>query len=171
MGCDGESWSFRRKRRVTFCLTAKSHQKTFLYCSPWVLSADSTSVLLAADRAHPCARSPLLQRAGDRYQASCKRSLHAVLSRWVCKSKREKDLALKPRRPWLRAVESFKKLDTGRAQSATTVVARRDARVRSQQHGRAVCGQRPLREKETFFGDFLPFSKKLPARSERKLLI
>jgi hypothetical protein len=46
----------------------------------------------------------------------------------------------------------------------TTVVARRDARVRSQQHGRAVCGQRPLREKETFFGDFLPFSKKLPAR-------
>ncbi|HEX4481953.1 MAG TPA: hypothetical protein VH082_14150, partial [Rudaea sp.] len=47
--------------------------------------------------------------------------------------------------------------------SATTVVARRDARVRSQQHGRAVCGQRPLREKETFFGDFLPLSKKLPA--------
>jgi hypothetical protein len=41
--------------------------------------------------------------------------------------------------------------------------------VRSQQHGRAVCGQRPLREKETFFGDFLPFSKKLPARPERKL--
>jgi hypothetical protein len=66
---------------------------------------------------------------------------------------------------------SFKKLDTGHAQSAATVVARRDARVRSQQHGRAVCGQRPLREKETFFGDFLPFSKKLPARSERKLVI
>ena len=43
------------------------------------------------------------------------------------------------------------------------MIARRDARVRNQQHGRAVCGQRPLREKETFFGDFLPFSKKLPA--------
>src|ERR1700744_2225107 len=35
--------------------------------------------------------------------------------------------------------------------------------VRSQQHGRAVCGQHPMGEKETFFGDFLPFSKKLPA--------
>ena len=45
----------------------------------------------------------------------------------------------------------------------STVVARRDARVRDQQHGRAVRGQHPMREKQTFFGDFLPFSKKLPA--------
>jgi hypothetical protein len=35
--------------------------------------------------------------------------------------------------------------------------------VRSQQHGRAVCGQRPLREKKVFFGDFLSPDKKLPA--------
>ena len=35
--------------------------------------------------------------------------------------------------------------------------------VRSQQHGRAVCGQGPLREKKTFFGDFLASTKKLPA--------
>ncbi|HEX4481406.1 MAG TPA: hypothetical protein VH082_11385, partial [Rudaea sp.] len=47
--------SFRRKRRVTFCSTAKSHQKTFFDLSRSLLSADSTSVLLAADRAHPCA--------------------------------------------------------------------------------------------------------------------
>src|ERR1700754_2101599 len=35
--------------------------------------------------------------------------------------------------------------------------------VRSQQHGCAVCGQGALGEKKTFFGDFLPFRKKLPA--------
>src|ERR1700743_1030793 len=57
----------------------------------------------------------------------------------------------------------YKTLSTGHLQERTRVVARREARVRSQQHGRAVCGQRPLGEKETFFGDFLPFSKKLPA--------
>src|SRR6201991_899719 len=57
----------------------------------------------------------------------------------------------------------YKTLDTGHRQSVTRVVARRDARVRDQQHGRAVRGQRPRGEKKTFFGDFLPFSKKLPA--------
>jgi hypothetical protein len=51
------------------------------------------------------------------------------------------------------------------------VIARRDARVRNQQHGRAVCGQRPLREKKTFFGDFLPFSKKVTRSLERKPLL
>src|ERR1700710_1682650 len=35
--------------------------------------------------------------------------------------------------------------------------------VRSQQHGNAVCGHGTPREKQTLFGDFLPFSKKLPA--------
>src|SRR6202000_701728 len=43
------------------------------------------------------------------------------------------------------------------------VVARRDARVRDQQHGRAVRGQHPLGEKKVFFGDFLSPDKKLPA--------
>jgi hypothetical protein len=57
----------------------------------------------------------------------------------------------------------YKKLDTSKLQARATVVARRDARVRGQQHGRAVRGQRPMREKESFFGDFLPISKKLPA--------
>src|SRR5262245_30318125 len=57
----------------------------------------------------------------------------------------------------------YKTLYTGHLQSVTRVIARRDARVRSQQHGRAVCGQRPVGEKESFFGDFLPISKKLPA--------
>ena len=60
-------------------------------------------------------------------------------------------------------MKSYKTLDTGHRQSVTRVIARRDARVRSQQHGRAVCGQRPVGEKESFFGDFLPISKKLPA--------
>src|SRR6201999_2059418 len=44
-----------------------------------------------------------------------------------------------------------------------SVIARREARVRNQQHGRAVCGQRPLGEKKTFFGYFLASTKKLPA--------
>src|ERR1700742_3123476 len=35
--------------------------------------------------------------------------------------------------------------------------------VRSQQHGRAVCGQGALGEKKVFFGDFLSPDKKLPA--------
>ncbi len=43
------------------------------------------------------------------------------------------------------------------------------ARSAVRQHGRAVCGRRSLRENKTFFGDFLPLSKKLPARPERKL--
>src|SRR6202000_1021044 len=43
------------------------------------------------------------------------------------------------------------------------VVARRDARVRDQQHGRAVRGQHPMGEKKVFFGDFLSPDKKLPA--------
>jgi hypothetical protein len=45
----------------------------------------------------------------------------------------------------------------------STVIARTMRAVRSEHQGRALCGQRPVREKETFFGDFLPFSKKLPA--------
>jgi hypothetical protein len=57
----------------------------------------------------------------------------------------------------------YKKLDTSELQARARVHARRDARVRGQQHGRAVRGQRPMREKESFFGDFLPISKKLPA--------
>ena len=35
--------------------------------------------------------------------------------------------------------------------------------VRSEHQGRALCGQRPVGEKESFFGDFLPIGKKLPA--------
>src|ERR1700754_4390902 len=35
--------------------------------------------------------------------------------------------------------------------------------VRSQQHGRAVCGLGALGEKKVFFGDFLSPDKKLPA--------
>jgi hypothetical protein len=36
-------------------------------------------------------------------------------SRGRLKQEKENDLALKPHRPWLRAVQSFKKLDTGHA--------------------------------------------------------
>ena len=57
----------------------------------------------------------------------------------------------------------YKTLYTGHRQSVTRVVARRDARVRDQQHGRAVRGQRPRGEKKVFFGDFLSPDKKLPA--------
>ena len=57
----------------------------------------------------------------------------------------------------------YKILYTGHLQSVTRVHARRDARVRDQQHGRAVRGQRPMREKRTFFGAFLAFTKKVPA--------
>jgi len=60
-------------------------------------------------------------------------------------------------------VQSFKTLYTGRAQERTRVIARRMRAVRSQHQGRAVCGRRPLGERKSFFGDFLPISKKLPA--------
>ena len=79
----------------------------------------------------------------------------------------------RPHLPALSAVKSYKTLDTGHRQSVTRVIARRDARVRSQQHGRAVCGQRPVGERKSFFGDFLPISKKLPAgrRTAEALLV
>src|SRR5262249_28093433 len=86
-------------------------------------------------------------------------------SKRVCfrSENRDAKTALRPHRPWLCAVESFKTLYIGHLEAVTRVIARRDARVRSQQHGCAVCGQRPVGEKESFFGDFLPISKKLPA--------
>ena len=68
-----------------------------------------------------------------------------------------------PRLPALRAVKHYKKLDTGHRQSATRVIARRKRAVRSQHQGRAVCGQRPVGEKKTFFGAFLASTKKVPA--------
>jgi hypothetical protein len=44
-----------------FLLNGKKSPKNVFDLSRCLLSADSTSVLLAADRAHPCARSPSLQ--------------------------------------------------------------------------------------------------------------
>jgi hypothetical protein len=41
-----ESKGFRRKRRVTFCLTAKSHQKTFLFLAEGAVR-DRTSPIRA----------------------------------------------------------------------------------------------------------------------------
>src|ERR1700749_4119654 len=43
------------------CWCKESNQRKHPFFSRWMLSADSTSVLLTADRAHPCARSPSLQ--------------------------------------------------------------------------------------------------------------
>src|SRR6202000_942829 len=43
------------------CWCKESNQRKHPFFSPWTLSADSTSVLLTADRAHPCARSPAIQ--------------------------------------------------------------------------------------------------------------
>jgi hypothetical protein len=83
---------------------------------------------------------------------------------WKKKKKKKRVLFFcRPHRHALSADGVTRRLIPASFTLSTRVVARRDARVRNQQHGRAVCGQRPLREKETFFGDFLPFSKKLPA--------
>jgi hypothetical protein len=64
----------------------------------------------------------------------------------------------------------YKKLDTGHLQAEGTVIARRDARG-PQPAARTCCLRTTPKanNKETFFGDFLPLSKKLPARPERKL--
>ena len=72
-------------------------------------------------------------------------------------------LALERHRPWLCAAGVTRLLIPVACRLVARAHARRDARVRGQQHGRAVRGQRPLREKQSFFGDFLPISKKLPA--------
>ena len=72
-------------------------------------------------------------------------------------------LALTASPPWLCACVFTRLFRPVARRPGTRVVARRDARVRDQQHGRAVRGQHPMRENQTFFGDFLPFSKKLPA--------
>ena len=107
-----------------------------------------------------CARSPPIQTERDRYQESCKSALHKAKARDALKSKL---LLLQRRRPWLCADGVTRSLIPVSFKLTTTVVARRDARVRGQQHGCAVRGQHPMREKESFFGDFLPISKKLPA--------
>ena len=88
-------------------------------------------------------------------------SLHFTKPRHV--TLRAKVCSLRRHRPWLRADGVTRSLIPVSFKLTTTVVARRDARVRGQQHGRAVRGQHPLREKQSFFGDFLPISKKLPA--------
>jgi len=41
-----------------------------------MLSADSTSLMLAADRALPARDHPRFKLEGDRYQASCNSALH-----------------------------------------------------------------------------------------------
>src|ERR1700749_2275358 len=79
------------------------------------------------------------------------------------KSKKIVFLLLQPHRPWLCACVFTRLFLPVACKLVARVVARRDARVRDQQHGRAVRGQRPLGEKKVFFGDFLSPDKKLPA--------
>ena len=72
-------------------------------------------------------------------------------------------LLLKAFPPWLCEVQSFKTLDTSDAQSRARVIARRKRAVRGEHQGRALRGQGAMGEKETFFGAFLAFTKKVPA--------
>ena len=72
-------------------------------------------------------------------------------------------LALTASPPWLCACVFTRLFRPVAFRPRSTVVARRDARVRDQQHGRAVRGQHPMGEKKVLFGDFLSPDKKLPA--------
>jgi hypothetical protein len=54
-----------------FLLIGKKSPKNDFYCSHGTLSADSTSVLLAADARIPARVYPRYKPAGDWYQASC----------------------------------------------------------------------------------------------------
>ena len=153
------SKSFRSKERVTFCPVTKSHQKTPSFLT-YSLVRERTSLVRA--------RTARILRAITLDPSLCATGIKS-LETLNCTKPQRRGLkgkilsALQASPLWLSACVFTRLFIPVTCRSRATVVARRDARVRDQQHGRAVRGQRPLGEKKSFFGDFLPISKKLPA--------
>jgi hypothetical protein len=137
----------------------KSPKNTF-FSRGGALSADSTSVLLLRTARIPARDHRCYKPVRRWYRESCNPTSTQ------CKPERsksfEKDLLLQPHRPWLCEVPSYKILSTSDAQAQIEGDRAQEARgPRTARDGRSRTG--PMREKRTFFGYFLPFSKKLPA--------